>query len=266
MAWDVKVVADSVSPSGHRLTSVEACFPACVQQELLKHRAFSVGSASNRAIPNSTIIEQVRSDPFIPLSWPKRHKAMQPQEYVSDPEVIEMLRYAWAASSKVAISYAESLTENGVHKEIANRLLGPYQWVTVLITASDWDNFFALRCHEAAEQHMRKLAEMIRSAREGSSPRWLDYGEWHLPYIDGLDCAGGFDLALFKKLSVARSARVSTLTQGRRTTPLEDLYLFDRLKNANPMHSVPFEMVATPVDGRCANFEGWQSYRWELEH
>lgn len=264
MAWGVKVVADSVSPSGHRLSSIECSFPNIVAPELLKHRAFSIGSASNRAVPNSVIAERVACDPFIPLAWPKRHRDMQPQEYFTDPETISLLRNTWIEARNVALKLAETLTVAGVHKEIANRPLGPYQWVTVLITATDWDNFFKLRCHPAAEQHMRHLAELIRDARDASQPKGLFPGEWHLPYIDEDDW--NLSISQKKKVSVARCARVSTLTQDGKRDVVKDFELFQRLYEAEPRHSVPFEMVATPVPGRHANFDGWMSYRWQLEH
>jgi len=34
----------------------------------------------------------------------------------------------------------------GVTKQLCNRLLEPFMWHTVLITATEWENFFSLRC------------------------------------------------------------------------------------------------------------------------
>ena len=262
MAWDVKVVADSVSPTGSRLLTVEATYPLIVHNELLTHRVFSRGSASNRAIPNLVFIEKVKNDPFVPLRWPKRSKSMAPREYFTDPDQIEQLNRLWLDCRDAVLPYVEAMTEIGAHKEIANRPLMAWQWITTVITGTEWDNFFNLRCHPDAEQHMRRLADLVRAVHMSSQPRELNWGQWHLPYLTDDEQDLDLDIGTKKKVSVARCARTSTLTQG---TIAEDLNLFNRLYTAEPIHSVPFEMVATPAEGRYANFEGWMSFRWRLE-
>ena len=41
MGFEAKVLADSVSPAGHRLTTLEATFPRFVLAEFNTHRVFS---------------------------------------------------------------------------------------------------------------------------------------------------------------------------------------------------------------------------------
>ena len=50
-----------------------------------------------------------------------------------------------------AVQSAKNLSEFGLTKQIVNRLLEPFMWHTVIVTATDYENFFALRAHEAAE-------------------------------------------------------------------------------------------------------------------
>jgi len=40
----------------------------------------------------------------------------------------------------------QNLIEAGVHKQNANRLLAPFAWTTCILTGTEWENFFELRC------------------------------------------------------------------------------------------------------------------------
>ena len=57
-----------------------------------------------------------------------------------------------------------------VHKQVANRLLEPFMWHTVIVTATEWDNFFNLRCHPDAQPEIRLVAESMRAAVRPPSP------------------------------------------------------------------------------------------------
>ena len=46
-----KVIADSVSPKGIRLVTIECQFPRFILAQVNTHRVFSRNSASSRAIP-----------------------------------------------------------------------------------------------------------------------------------------------------------------------------------------------------------------------
>jgi nitroreductase len=78
-----------------------------------------------------------------------------------------------------------SMSSAGVHKQVVNRLIEPFLHTTVLVTATAraYRHFFALRCHPAAQPEMRRAAEAMRAAYDASTPRPLEYGEWHTPYI-----------------------------------------------------------------------------------
>jgi hypothetical protein len=47
---------------------------------------------------------------------------------------------------EVAIETAIIQNKAGVTKQICNRYLEPFMWHTVLVTSTEWENFFKLRC------------------------------------------------------------------------------------------------------------------------
>lgn len=150
-----KIVADSVNEFGNRITTMMVTFPRFILAELNTHRMFSRNSASSRAIPFEKMLKSVKENPFIPIAWQKDHKGMQGTEYLDDnmlhPQYKDgsCLYYAdiaWREALQSAISTAKELAKSQVTKQLCNRLLEPFMWHTVLITATEFENFFALRC------------------------------------------------------------------------------------------------------------------------
>lgn len=142
-----KVIADSSNELGNRITTMIVTFPRFILAELNTHRMFSRNSASSRAIPFEKMLKSVQENPFIPIAWQKDHKGMQGTEYYSDEEVRKCgIIEQWLGAKDMAINRAVALNELGVTKQLCNRLLEPFMWHTVLITATEWENFFALRC------------------------------------------------------------------------------------------------------------------------
>lgn len=76
MSYAVNILADSVSPDGVRLTTLEVTFPRFILAEVNTHRMFSRNSASSRAIPPEKQIERVMEHPFIPETFNTRVKGM----------------------------------------------------------------------------------------------------------------------------------------------------------------------------------------------
>lgn len=62
----VKVIADSVSPTGKRITTMQLRYWRAIHSEFMTHRVFSRNASSSRAIPVAKMIEQVRNDPAGP--------------------------------------------------------------------------------------------------------------------------------------------------------------------------------------------------------
>ena len=232
------VLADSIA-SGVRLTTLVIKFPRFVLAEFNTHRTMSRSSASSRAIPVEKRIAEVRANPFVPLSFGKNKRGMQSTEEIEDQE---KARVAWRQAAIHACFHAENVAAMGVHKQFANRLIEPFAFHTVICSATEWANYFALRCSEFAQPEIRIVSEAMRDAMDASTPVELAPGEWHLPLIDDGDRAEVADPVLLARVSAARCARVSYLTHGGERSIEADLELYDRL--VGPGHMAPLEMAA----------------------
>ena len=301
MGYKCKIVCDSISPTGKRLTTIEITFPRIVLTEFNTHRMFSRNSASSRAIPIRKMLDKVLTDPFVPDRFPAAGKGMQPGNYYEQgsPEY-ERAHGIWLNARMNMTRYVETLDECGVHKQIANRLLEPWLWHTVIVTATEWANFFKLRCHPDAQEQIHIIADMMYDAYHFGTchddkpdcevdhpptPKPLKQGEWHCPYVSDKDEAlieehykrtvseiipiTSEKLDDYRRsISVARCARVSYLTQAGKRDLQEDLNLFTRLTTSG--HWSPFEHVATPMPASIpgghrpiggSNFIGWDQFR-----
>lgn len=140
----VKIVADSLNPQGDRLTTMLCTYPRIIHSELMTHRMLSKNSASSRAIPFEKMVESVQENPFIPIAWQKHHKGMQGTEY-SDNYILN--KALWLNARDEAVRTAKALyNKSDVTKQLCNRLLEPFMWHTVLISGTEFSNFFELRC------------------------------------------------------------------------------------------------------------------------
>lgn len=262
MAYSARVLLDSISPAGVRLTTLEVTFPRFVLSELNTHRIFSRNSASSRAVPTSTLLERVERDPVLPLEWGRNKAGMSASELLAPKEEEEAKRI-WLSARDAAVAHARRLLELKVHKQELNRVLEPYLWHTVIVTATEWENFFQLRCSPAAQPEIRAPAVRMRDALDASVPGEVAYGGWHLPLVQ--DDERSLSIELQKKISAARCARVSYLTHEGKREIEKDIDLHDRLKGDR--HLSPFEHVATPAPDAefHANFRGWLQMRREIE-
>jgi|SRR5579872_723817 len=262
MGFSARVLLDSVSPRGVRLTTMEVVFPRFVLAEFNTHRVFSRNSASSRAIPTAKLVERVVEDPVIPVEWGRNQRGMSASEELSGDEKRQALR-SWLAARDAAVAEARRLAELKVHKQVLNRILEPFLWHTVIVTTTEWENFFALRCAPNAQPEIRRAALLMRQALEESTPRAIGIGEWHLPLVQDDERDG--DVERLKAISVARCARVSYLTHDGRRDQQKDLELYARL--SADRHLSPFEHVATPADDVDfhANFRGWIQMRQSIE-
>lgn len=209
-----KVIADSKNTFGNRMTTMVVTFPRYILAELNTHRMFSRNSASSRAIPFNKMMESVQNNPFIPMAWQKDHKGMQGSEYITNDLHVERCKEDWLAARDNAIesaillnngfpvmdsNYKQVGTEriNTVTKQLCNRLLEPFMWHTVIITATEWENFFYQRCpqyqfHDAGEYEFRSKKDVINhfgkdEMVEGRINRTLE----ELTELDWLEVNGG---------------------------------------------------------------------------
>ncbi len=142
-----KIIADSVNSFGNRITTFELVFPRFILAELNTHRLFSRNSASSRAIPFKKMVEAVKTNPFIPIAWQKDHRGMQGTKYFEyGKDALGNCVDIWLRARDNAVIEAEKLNEYGVTKQLCNRLLEPFMYHKVLLTATEFENFFNLRC------------------------------------------------------------------------------------------------------------------------
>ncbi|MBV9646870.1 MAG: FAD-dependent thymidylate synthase [Candidatus Eremiobacteraeota bacterium] len=260
----MRVLRDSVSPSGARLVTMEARYPRFIHAELLTHRVFSRNAASSRAIPIKKMIAAVREEPAMPVFWGKNQAGMSARQEV-DAVARSRAESEWRGALQNALATAERLSDSDIdlHKQLVNRVLEPFAWITVIVTATEWSNFFTQRCHPDAQPEIKHLADLMLSSFCESVPRTVGMGAWHLPLI--AEDEESLEVETLRKLSVARCARVSYLTHAGVRDHQKDLELFERLVagGANG-HWSPFEHVATPLeraDAWSANVRGWKQYR-----
>lgn len=264
---EAKVIADSVSAARARITTLQLKYPRFIHSELMTHRVFSRNAMSSRAVPVAKMIEQVYDNPATPIHWGKNQPGMQAREELTG-QALEEAQALWKAAATNAAAVAEMMSRVGAHKQIVNRLLEPFQWMHTVVTATEWNNFFALRCHPDAQPEMQALACVMRDAMDASQPTPCGAYGWHLPYVtegerDTLD--GDF----LPRISAARCARVSYLKHdGTAPSIEEDLALFERLAGGVPIHASPLEHQAVPSVmywERSRNFTGWVQYRAMFE-
>jgi thymidylate synthase ThyX len=299
MTISAKIIADSVSPRGVRLTTLQLVYPRFIHAEFMTHRVFSRNASSSRAIPVAKMIEQVRTNPAAPLHWGANQPGMQAHQQLDEPQ-LSLTKTNWLQAARAAADIAEEMNRHGAHKQVANRILEPFQHIHVVVTATEFANFFELRNHPDAQPEIRALARVMLAAMNGSTPEALLPCQWHLPYVTAADTSafgpvqtylrGGPDGmqvwtdamidALCRKLSAARCARVSYLTHDNEQPDVaKDLALYERLVGSVPLHASPVEHQATPdewhedTDGFTGyeqssahgNFKGWVQNRKLLE-
>lgn len=277
MAYSAKVILDSISDAGVRLTTIEVSLPRIVLAEFNTHRVFSRNAASSRAIPVKKMIERVQNDPFIPRKWGRNEKGMQANTNLNDAEA-EQARKIWLEARDLAIAQVEKLVDPeglNVHKQLANRLLEPWMWVTDIVTATEFENFKGLRVSPEAQPDFEIAARMMQEAQDASTPTYLKPGEWHLPYVTGYDreeiaaTHAAVDICrhesrmIMAEISAARCARVSYLTHDGKRDLSADRDLFTRLttqRHLSPLEH-PAQALANPIP--IGNYVGWfQLRKW----
>jgi thymidylate synthase ThyX len=237
---------------------MEVTYPRFIHAEFMTHRMFSRNAASSRAIPVKKMLERVELDPAMPVFWGKNQSGMQANGELEEPQK-SLAQFRWMEARDAALFHAQALLDLGLHKQLVNRILEPFSWITVIVTATEWSNFFALRRHPDAQPELHYVADLMFAAQEDSRPVAR---EWHMPYLQPDE--DKLPLETQQGVSVARCARVSYLTHDGKREIAKDLELFDRLKNGSGTgHWSPFEHVAKAMNEpiRCGNFIGWSQFR-----
>jgi hypothetical protein len=280
----------------HRLLDIGEDFEISIPTpSLMEDDNLSRNASSSRAIPVEKLIKDVMDDPAIPLHWGANQKGMQATEECNELVDIGpamMLAHAFTTSREAAwlfqrdqaVKMARAYAQAGYHKQIVNRLLEPFSHITVVVSATEWSNFLALRDHPDAEPHIRILAQEIRKELDRKDNiQTLEPGEWHTPFVEDDDHQldqGKWDPAGITqnaiKLSVACCASTSYKTvEGFDMTMERAIALHDKLAGSAPLHASPMEHVAQ-ADGwyndhyeglswdepeQHGNFQGFRQYR-----
>lgn len=279
MTVTAEIIADSISPSGVRITTFELDYPRLCHSELMTHREFSRNAASSRAIPVTAMIENIRRDMAMPVHFGKNQPGMQ-----DAGEHFELVNGQYTAqewyklAGTSAIRFAEDLNAAGYHKQTVNRILEPYQHIKVVLTSTSYDNWFHLRYDEQADPTINVLAMVMHSAFTENKPHQLLPGEWHVPYyFDGfwscVDDATGLDAhghTLDEALKISSSCSAQVSYRKSDDSLEKACALYERLVGAIKVHASPFEHQATPITqptwtiklfNQTSNADG--SFAWE---
>lgn len=269
----VRVIADSIAKHGGRVTTLVVPLWRPLLAEFNTHRALSRNSASSRAVPVAKMLERVIDNPFVPYHLGKNQKGMQAGEpLTADQE--ERARRVILRMREACVAGAQDLLEIGLHKQIANRYLEPWLTTEIVVTATEWGNMTALRTETnadgtpMAEPHFFDRMEEIVTALNASTPRSLQWNQWHLPFLtdeewNSIDWTNKVQVTHGIKHSVARCGRVSYFKQdGLPPTAQED---FDRHDDfVTNGHMSPTEHQARPCRNarhHSGNLIGFTQYR-----
>lgn len=273
-----RVVAHSVTEFGKQIITFELEYPRFIHGEFMTHRQFSRNAMSSRAVPIEKMMEQVRNNPAMPIHWGKNQAGMQAKEELKGEDLRNAMTQ-WKQAALYAAGQSEILNTCGAHKQIVNRILEPFQVMKTVMTTTEIDNFFYLRCHEDAQPEIKELADCMKLAMEKSVPELLKNREWHTPYVqhkrkiteDGLfeyleyssnDTVLSEEDAL--KVSASCCAQVSFRLCDDSVDKAKRIY--ERLVESKPVHASPFEHQARPMSSRfkdtwSGNFQGWIQHR-----
>jgi thymidylate synthase ThyX len=280
----VSVIEDSITQlTRTRLTTLQLRYPRFIHAEAKTHRVISnsgeelTQDGGFMGDPAHVLIEQQRNFPAFFAHVGKNQPGMQAHEEVA-PHVKEQFTREWKELANIVADYQERwANEYGIHKQVVNRAGEPFSFISVVVSATQWDNFFALRDHEDAQPEIRDLAITMRKAMAESTLRIVHPGKlddprvWHLPYIqmhERQDSKNTIEDLL--AMSAARCARVSYLTHDKQAPKKEDdVALYRRLVESKPLHASPLEhqAYAAASDKPSANFTGgWVQHRRVLEN
>ena len=266
------VICDSISEQGIRLTTFEIEYPRFIHSEVMTHRNLSKNSSSSRAIPITKMLEQIESNMAIPLYWGKAKSGMQATEEV-DIDDVWWYEEKWKFAFDEVSYRIEQLSDNvegkkgfmpPLHKQVPNRLSEPFQMMKVVITGTDWDNFFNLRIHPDAQPEICMLAYKIYKAMEESYPVKLKAGDWHLPFVN-IGWNGRGDTTYFNedfdvidledaiKISASCCAQVSYRNTDMSLEKADKI--FNMLIKSDVLHASCFEHLATPIEEKDFSFD-----------
>lgn len=288
--------------TGDELITYRLTYPRMLLAQVNTYKQITKITSSSRAQPFNKVVEVIENDPFIPLAYQRAHKGMQGTEYFTDEEEIRQRDLEWLTARDKAVEQAKKLNDLGVTKQVTNRILEAYMWVTQLVTGTReaYEHLFNQRCPEYevggvkgrskremgldlsdeewllsnkghAEIHFMDLAEKMYDALRDSEPKELKPGELHVPYLDTPLMTPDLFPEDVIKYSCGLTAHTSytTIGDGTKMTIEKARGLFDHcLENG---HYSVFEMIGRAMskdeldDPRRRGFRGFIQLRGHLE-
>lgn len=258
------VIQHSTTSAFKDLITLEVDFPRFILAEVNTHKMLSKNGASSRAIPVKTMHEQLLNSPASPVFWGKNQAGMQAKEEMPDFER-NIAKRLWFNAMRYAIETASLMSELGTHKQITNRLTEPWALQRMVISGTEWNNFFHLRAHPDAQPEFQELALCMQKAILKSRPQTLEPGEWHVPYVERRFTNGVRYYVDDKEISLQDALRVSAsccaqVSYRKNDSTLEKARdICERLLNGSVAHSSPFEHQGTPIADNCdpTNMNTW---------
>ncbi len=259
MTVSAKVICDSINPRGVRITTFELDYPRLIHSEFMTHRMFSRNAASSRAIPVSSVISLVETNPAMPVHWGKNQPGMQAKEEL-DEVTKAGVQGLWLEASKQAVSTAKVMSNMQVHKQVVNRVLEPFQHIKVVLTMTERANWYWLRDHADADPTIHELARKMKEAEDVSAPQLLKFGEWHMPYVANSKQVFDEDHPIFyldesnQKITLEQALMISAsccaqVSYRKQDGSLEKAEMvFKRLIESEPVHASPVEHQALCFD------------------
>lgn len=251
-----RIIADSISPEGQRMTTMEIEYPRFILAELNTHRMLSKNSASSRAIPVKAMHQHIRENTAGPVSWGVNQPGMKAKEVLDAEDTVEALMI-WEQARDSALDFAGQLADLNLHKQITNRITEPWMIMKTVISGTEWANFWWLRAHADAQPEIHELATKMMTAYTKSTPQLLNPGEWHLPYVKSTRLSSGEliyldseDLPITLKQAQFISASCCAQVSYRKSDDTLDKAerVFKMLIESEPAHASPVEHQATPMD------------------
>lgn len=269
----VQVIEDSVSPQGERLSTILFSNPRMTHSDFLTHRVLSRNGRSSRAVPTKRLI----AEPIVePLFYGSNKSGMAAGEELTGWRYL-LARAVWVGTAKLTKVAVRLLHFAGLHKQWANRPLEWFGKIDVLVSSTDWANFMALRDDEGAQPEIQALAREIKAALDASSPRVLQPGQWHMPFVSE-DERATLSVSDQLVLSTARCARLTIEPFDGNAAYEAERARYERLVVSRPVHASPAEHQATPDVYKAGlrqpwgsprlhgNFRGWVQHRKLLEN
>ena len=250
-----KVIADSITERGERMTTFELEYHRFVHSENLVHKMLSANSSSSRAIPLGRAINMTVDQNLYPIHWGAKQAGMQARNELDD-ETIVKAKAVWDDIRSAIVDGCKKLDELGAHKQWAARPLEAFQTIKVVRSGTDWNNFLWLRDDDMAQPEIRELAKCIKQCLEQSIPEILMEGDLHVPYVnvkyDHLGLRRYYD-SDDNELTIDEAMMISTsccaqISYRKLDDSKEDaIRIYRKLFEQDKVHASPSEHVCSPI-------------------